>query len=197
MEFPICFFFCLCVYGSRFLCRLFFFFLFVSCCCVPKLCFLFFFMLPLLLPPPLFSFIYLLSDCVCVCACVSFYYLLCVCVCACRSLILFCCSLFFFSFIKNSLIYSQLKRKKPTVILSFFLCACVLIPTRLLCVCVCGFFSVDYRWVSGCLYFIYLCVCMCVVCDYHRHRKKNNQQRKFLFGSNAWKNNRVSFFSFS
>jgi hypothetical protein len=59
-----------------------------------KLCFLFFFMPPLLLPPPLFSFIYLLSDCVCVC--VSFYYLLCVCVRACRSLILFCCSLFSF-----------------------------------------------------------------------------------------------------
>lgn len=88
------FFFCLCVYGSRFICRLsFFFFLFVSCCCVPNCVF---FMPPLLLPPPLFSSIYLLSDCVCVCMCVSFYYLLCVCVRACRSLILFCCSLFTF-----------------------------------------------------------------------------------------------------
>ncbi len=89
------------------------------------------------------------------CVCVSAFIICCVfaCVRAVHSFY-FVVSLFSFcfSFIKNSLIYSQLKRKKPTVILSFFLCACVLIPTRLLCVCVCVVsFSVDYRWVYGCL----------------------------------------------
>jgi len=152
---------------------------FVSCCCVPNCVFCFFFMLPLLLPPPLFSFIYLLSDCVCVCQLLLSAVCLRVCVQVTHFILLF--SVFFFRLLKNSLIYSQLKRKKPTVILSFFLCACVLIPTRLLCVFV-VFFSVDYRWVSGCLYFIYLCVCMCVLCDYHRHRrKKMTNKEKFCF----------------
>jgi hypothetical protein len=195
MEFPICFSLFMCLWLSISL-STFLLFSFCELLLCSKTVFSVFFYAATITAAAA-VFLYLFIKRLCVCACVSFYYLLCVCVRACRSLILFCCSLFFFSFIKNSLIYSQLKRKKPTVILSFFLCACVLIPTRLLCVCVCGFFSVDYRWVSGCLYFIYLCVCMCVVCDYHRHRKKNNQQRKFLFGSNAWKNNRVSFFSFS
>jgi len=109
-----------------------------------------------------------------VCVCVSFYYLLCVCVRASSSLILFCCSLFFFSFIKNSLIYSQLKRKNQQL---YYLSFCVLVCSYLHGCCVCVvFFSVDYRWVSGCLYFIYLCVCMYVVYTYDRHRKKNNQE---------------------
>jgi hypothetical protein len=48
------------------------------------------------------------------------------------------------------------------------------------CVCVCGFFSVDYRWVSGCLYFIYLCVCMYVVYAYDRQRKKKQTTKKIF-----------------
>lgn len=135
--------------------------------------------LPLLLPLPLF-FLYLFIKRLCVC--VSAFIICCVFtrVRACSSLILFCCFSLSFSFIKtNSLIYSQLKRKKATnsyIILSFS-CACVFIPKRLLCVCV-WFFSVDYRWVYGCLYFIYLYVCMCVVCDYHRHREKKQTKGK-------------------
>jgi len=194
---PCMFFFCLCVYGSRFLCRLILLLFFVSCCCVPNCVFCFFFMLPLLLPPPLFSFIYLLSDCVCVSA-----FIIC-CVFACVRAVhsfYFVVSLFsFFRLLKNSLIYSQLKRKKPTVILSFFLCACVLIPTRLLCVCGFLFFLLI---IVGFLdaYTIYICMCVCVLCVIiiATEKKKNNQQRKkCLFCSNVWKNNRVRFlFSF-
>jgi hypothetical protein len=151
---------------------------FVSCCCVPNCVFCFFFMLPLLLPPPLFSFIYLLSDCVC--ACVSFYYLrVFACVRAVHSFY-FVVSLFSFcfSFIKNSLIYSQLKRKKPTVILSFFLCACVLIPTRLLCVC--------YAWFLFLLiivgfmdaYSLYICMRVCVLCVIIIATEKNTNKHE-------------------
>ncbi len=170
--------FCLCVYGSRFLCRLFFFFFFCELLLCSKLCFLFFFYAATITAAAA-VFLYLFIKRLCMC--VSAFIICCVfaCVRAGHSFY-FVVLCFLFSFIKNSLIYSQLKRKKPTVILSFFLCACVLIPTRLLCVCV-VFFSVDYRWVSGCLYFIYLCVCMCVLCDYHRHRKKMTSKEKFCF----------------
>jgi hypothetical protein len=98
---PCMFFFCVYVFMALDFSVDFFFFFFRELLLCSRLCFLFFFMLPLLLPPPLFSFIYLLSDCVCVC--VSFYYRLCVCVRACSSLILFCCFsvFFFFSFIKK------------------------------------------------------------------------------------------------
>lgn len=110
------------------------------------------FKLPLLLPPlplPLFSFIYLLSDCVCVC--ISFYYMLCVSTRACMQfthfilLFILFSSIISFSFIKtkqkNSLIYSQLTRKKfqPTVILfflSFFFCVLVCSYLNGCCVCV-------------------------------------------------------------
>lgn len=169
-EFPVCLFhFCLCVYGSRFLCRLSFFF--VSCCCVPNCVFCFFYAATIRCRHRYFSFIYLLSDYVCVC--VSFYYLLCVSVCASSSLILFCCFLFFsFVYLKeNSLIYSQLKRKNQQLYYLFFVLVCSYLHGC--CVCV-WFFSVDYRWVSGCLYFIYLCVCMLCMLIIAIQRKKSN-----------------------
>jgi len=136
----------------------FFFFFFCELLLCSKLCFLFFFMLPLLLPPPLFSFIYLLSDCVCV----SAFIICCVftCVRAVHSFyfVVLCFSL---SFIKNSLIYSQLKRKNQQL---YYLSFCVLVCSYLHGCCVCVvFFSVDYRWVSGCLYFIYSCVYVCAL----------------------------------
>jgi len=113
-----------------------------------------------------FSFIYLLSDYICVC--ISFYYMLCVSTRACMQFTHFILLFLLYHFIfrllkqnkKNSLIYSQLKRKKthqPTVILlffrffSFFFCVLVCSYLNGCCVCVCGFFSVDYRWVIGCL----------------------------------------------
>jgi hypothetical protein len=63
---PCMFFFCVYVFMALDFSVDFFFFFFRELLLCSRLCFLFFFMLPLLLPPPLFSFIYLLSDCVCV-----------------------------------------------------------------------------------------------------------------------------------
>lgn len=116
------------------------------------------------------------------CVCVSAFIICCVfaCVRAVHSFyFVVLCLFLFFRLLKNSLIYSQLKRKKNQQLYYLsFLCACVLIPTRLLCVCVWFlFFSVDYRWVYGCLYFIYLFVYVCYVCDYHRHWKKNKEKQ--------------------
>jgi len=171
---------------------------FVSCCCVPNCVFFY----AATTTAAAAVFLYLFIKRLCVCVCVSFYYPLCVRACACRSLILFCCfSVYFFfspSFIQNSLIYSQVQRKKkPTVILSFFSCACVLIPTRLLCVC--GFFFcwlslgfwIPILYISGCVY-------VCCACDHHRQRKNIfDQGGKFLFCSNAWIESRVRFLFFN
>ena len=109
-----------------------------------------------------FSF-YLFIKRLCVCL-FSFSYLLCARVCS--TLILFCCSSCFLRLLLNtsSLIYSQLRRGQENVnssILSLlFVCLCAHTYTVVVCVRACVvFLSVDYRWVSGCLFFIYLCVC--------------------------------------
>lgn len=181
----------MCLWLSIYLSTFFLFFLFVSCCCVPNCVFLFFFMPPLLLPPPLFSSIYLLSDCVCVCVCQLLLSAVCLraCVQITHFILLFSVYFFFVSFIKkNSLIYSQLKREKNQQL--YYLSFCVLVCSYLhgCCVCVCGFlfFSVDYRWVSGCLYFIYLYVCMCVVCviitaTWKKRISNKEKKRDFCF----------------
>ena len=141
----------------------FFFFFFCELLLCSKLCFLFF-MLPLLLPPPLlFSFIYLLSDCVCVCVCASFYYLLCVaCVRAVHSFY-FVVHCFFFRLLKKlPNLFTTSKKTTNSYIILFF-CACVLIPTRLLCVrvwfsfllIIVGFLDTYTLYIR-----VYVCVCL-------------------------------------
>lgn len=134
----------------------------------------------------------------CVCVYVSFYYLLRVCVRAGHSfyfVVSLSLSRFSFSFIKNSLIYSQLTRKKNNsyiiflLLLLLLLCACVLIPTRLLCVRVVSF-PVDYRWVSGYLYFIYLYVCYVWIwtsLSLKTTRTTSETRDDFVFSSNTWR----------
>ncbi len=65
------------------------------------------------------------------------------------------------------------------------------------CVCV-VFFSVDYRWVSGCLYFIYLYACMYVVrVNIIATEKENNDQQKiFCFVVMHGKTTELDFFLF-
>jgi hypothetical protein len=70
-------FFCLCVYGSRFHCRLLFFFFFCELLLCSELCFLFFFYAATITAAAT-VFLYLFIKRLSVCVFVSFYYLLCV-----------------------------------------------------------------------------------------------------------------------
>lgn len=146
-----------------------------------------FLLLPLFLlpPPPLFSFIYLRSDCVC--CLFSFSYLLCVR--ACSTLILFCCSSCFLRLLlnTNSLIYSQLQRGQQNVnssILFFRSSFRVLVCSYLHGCCVRVWFS-SLLIIVGFLdaYSLYICVCVCFVCAYQRHRETNSHKSK---GSICW-----------
>jgi hypothetical protein len=97
-------------------------------------------------------------------------------VCVCQLLLSAVClrivhSFYFVFRLLNSLNLFTTKRKKRFVFVS------VLISTRLLCV-----FHYAFRWVVGwlCFLFLYISVCMFVVC-LSLPLRKNKQQRKIFF----------------
>lgn len=152
-------------YRSRFLCRLWFSSS-VSCCCVPNC--VFFSSIATISVAAATVFLYLFTERLCVLPVQLFLSAVCACVQYTHFILLF---ILFSSFITKHKLPNLFTTSKRTTkrqqfysLLSFFFsCACVLIPTRLLCACV-VFLSVDYRWVSGRLFFIYLCVCVFCVC---------------------------------
>ena len=88
-----------------------------------------------------------------------------VCVQVTHFILLFLCLLFFLSFVHSKLpnLFTSSKEKNQQLsYLSFRVLVCSYLHGCCVCACVVSF-SVDYRWVSGYLYFIYLDVCMCVV----------------------------------
>ncbi len=94
------------------------------------------------------------------CMCVSAFIICCVCVQVTHFILLF--SVFFFRLLKNSLIYSQLKRKNQQL---YYLSFCVLVCSCLHGCCVFVWFSF-LLIIVGFLdaYTLYICVCVCVLC---------------------------------
>lgn len=172
MEFPVCFLsFFVYVFDGFLDSSIDFSFCELLLC--SKLCSLFFFYAATITAAVTAAvFLYLFIKRLCVCMCVSFYYLLCVlaCVQVTHFILLFLSLSFFFSFITNSLIYSQLTRKtKPTVILSsFFFLFCVLVCSYLHGCCVCVWF-LFLLIIVGFLDTYTLYICMCVIREYHHH----------------------------
>jgi len=127
-------FFCLCVYGSRFSLSTLLLLFFVSCCCVPNCVFCFFYAATITAAAAVFLSLFIKRLCVCVSA-----FIIC-CVFACVRAghsFYFVVLCLLFSFIKNSLIYSQLKRKNQQL---YYLSFCVLVCSYLHGCCVCVWF---------------------------------------------------------